>query len=1003
MKQKAVVTGSPYFAPGHPRNPRNPRLSKPLSADPVSASDVNSRRPPKVTGSLCGVGVETPSCYARPVITGRAFSIPLALLLLVPSPGTSAAPSPEVTLESLHFRCTLAPNGHVTEFVDRARQRDWLRQQQPVPFARLRLAGRDVPSTALVQRDSLLEFHFAPTPIRVLLRVTPRPSHVVLRLEDVTGGEPDAITFLHVPLDLKGTPAEPFGACALGLNLATRIDALPALQSELRASAEKPFGLVGAKVAVVAAPMDRLRPALQEALAQDSELPVCRTAGPWAHESAFSGGSYLFNFGSLTETNVEDWIAMTRSLGFTQIDHHGGGDFFRFGDFELNRERWPDGWAHWEPIVDRLHQAGIGSIFHTYAFFIDKRSRYVTPVPDPRLDAFRTFTLTAPVTAASTVFEVAEPTADLRTVTGFFEHNSILLHIGDELVTFGGASREAPWRITGLQRGALGTRASPHAAGTPARHLKECFGLLVPNVESSLFEEIAAHHADIVNRAGFDGLYLDAIDGSSILRGGDACWYWASKFVVEIQRRLRRPTGMEMSAMWHPFWQYRTRWQAWDYPQRGHARFLDLHAQEINGGLLLPRHLGWWNFQAFNPPQVEPSYPEVMENLVAKLVGWDAGISLTGGVDRHALRTTPLFQQAVAILRAGEQLRHTNTFDDAAKARLREPGRQFALAHNAAGAPVFRTVQPQAHTVSPGEPWTLSWTVTNAFADQPIRLRIETLMTAAPLDDPSGVDLLQDSPEASPWQTRHAPGVSRPEASTPAPADPGWTLAATNRGQVPRSGAWARWDRTFNPTLNLKQQQALGLELEGDGSGAWLAIRLESPHHLAYGAVADRYLPIDFTGRRRVTLLETEAARWSDFTWNDGKSLYNVYRETIDFSAIESISVWLQHLPTHRPTRLRLLQLRALPMKSVALRRPRLTVGGVTLEFPVDLASGGRIEGASASTCASYGPKGEPLGTLQLPNLWPRLAPGPNTISFDCAPADGPAPRARITMFPQEQ
>ena len=42
--------------------------------------------------------------------------------------------------------------------------------------------------------------------------------------------------------------------------------------------------------------------------------------------------------------------------------------------------------------------------------------------------------------------------------------------------------------------------------------------------------------------------------------------YWASKFVVEIQKRLKQPIGMEMSAMWHHFWQYRTRWQAWDYP-----------------------------------------------------------------------------------------------------------------------------------------------------------------------------------------------------------------------------------------------------------------------------------------------------------------------------------------------------------------------------------------------------------------------------------------------------
>ncbi len=219
--------------------------------------------------------------------------------------------------------------------------------------------------------------------------------------------------------------------------------------------------------------MARVLPALQEALAGASELPVCKVAGPWAREVPFNHGSYLFNFGSLTETNVNDWIEMAHSLGFTQIDNHGGGAFFRFGSLELNRQKWPDGWDSWQRIVARLHAAGIGSIFHTYAFFIDKRSKYVTPVPDPRLDAFRAFTLAEPLTADAIEMAVQESTAGLTTVTGPFEQNSVVLHIGDELVTFGGVSQQAPWRFTGLKRGALGTKAAVHEQGAKARHLKE--------------------------------------------------------------------------------------------------------------------------------------------------------------------------------------------------------------------------------------------------------------------------------------------------------------------------------------------------------------------------------------------------------------------------------------------------------------------------------------------------------------------------------------------------
>ena len=55
-----------------------------------------------------------------------------------------------------------------------------------------------------------------------------------------------------------------------------------------------------------------------------------------------------------------------------------------------------------------------------------------------------------------------------------------------------------------------------------------------------------------------------------------------------------------------------------------------------------------------------------------------------------------------------------------------------------------------------------------------------------------------------------------------------------------------------------------------------------------------RGLTVDFTGRRFFSLVETESARWSDYVWNDGKGIYNAYRETIDFGAVESarLSFW---------------------------------------------------------------------------------------------------------------
>ena len=131
--------------------------------------------------------------------------------------------------------------------------------------------------------------------------------------------------------------------------------------------------------------------------------------------------------------------------------------------------------------------------------------------------------------------------------------------------------------------------------------------------------------------------------------------------------------------------------------------------------MLLPLHLGWWSFQSFNPPQIEPTYPDVIENLGARLVGWDAGISLTAGIDREALRKTPLFGRDADILKTCEELRRAHTYDESARASLREPGSRFTLVKNAAGKARFRRAQSQSQTVTPAEPWTLAWHVTNSF------------------------------------------------------------------------------------------------------------------------------------------------------------------------------------------------------------------------------------------------------------------------------------------------
>lgn len=906
-----------------------------------------------------------------------------------------------VTLETGTFRYQFSPEGENISFIDKKTGTDYLSKSAVSYCASIKSGGKKYDCFRAWKKDDRVYLNFKNNTIQAVIEVTAKDNYVTMEVVSLYGDAADSLEFLNIPLTLKGSPDESFAACALSMNLKTRVDQLPVLQTALNAYCYGKFGIRGAKVAVTATPMKDIIPAMQSILSNQNDMPYSKVAGPWADEIPFNHGSYLFNFGKMTESNVDEWISMAKSLGVNQIDNHGGGDFFRFGDFGLNEEKFPQGWDSFKRIVDKLHSEGINSIFHTYAFFIDKRSPYVTPVPNKNLDAFRSFTLSGQLSAESTDIPVVESTKDVSLITGFFEHNSVTLHVDDELIIFTGVTKEPPYKFTGCQRGALGTKPASHEKGAKARHLKECFGLFVPNPESELFTEIAKKHADIVNNCGFDGIYLDAIDGSAILGGADNCWYYADKFVFEIAKNLKRPAGMEMSAMWHHFWQFRTRWQAWDYPRRGHKSFIDLHSRTINGGLLLPLQLGWWDFQIFDPPQIEPAYSDVTEYLGCKLIGYNAGISLTGAIDPKTLQNTPAIKRNVDILRNYEELRHKGVFSEKVRERLREPGKEFKLEKDASGW-FFREAEYKTHKISIFQSGENPWRTNNSFTPQPLKLRIEALMSAAKYDDAKGITIFDYVKDGNSAEKFSAKGIKlNIEGSETKSPDGSKSLRiyAENSNKNVSDPSWAGIRKVFAPDTDLSGNQTIGVWIYGDSGGEILNFRLESPRHIAYGALADHYVKIDFTGWRYFSLVETESARHDDYKWPVGETYYHVYRESIDFGHVESFSLWINNVSPGGKVSCLVSPVKALPMVSCSIKNPQIAVNSNRVSFPVTMESGSYIEFYSEKDCKLYGTKGELIKEFKPGGKIPTLDSGENKVTFGCSNGKDNPFRINITVI----
>ncbi|MCX6222682.1 MAG: hypothetical protein NTZ69_17070 [Bacteroidia bacterium] len=935
-----------------------------------------------------------------------------------------------VVIENDYFKYEIAGDGRNLSFTDKGTSIDYLNAATDSYCAYAARDGKEYRVSSVSLNGNLLKLEFENAGVTAEILIKKSKDRVAMEVIDVNGAA-ESLTFINVPLKLEGLPFEPFAACVLSMNLYTHVRQLPALQTHLRATCYQRFGMKGAQIALLGVPQKNILPVIREVMKNAKDIPFSDAGGAWAQQSKEGYGSYLMNFGTLTGETAGEWITMCNNLGFTQIDNHGGRGFFNFGDFDLDEKKWPQGWNQFKHINKRLHDAGISSIFHTYAFFIDKNSRYVTPVPHKDLAYFNAFTLSKPAGSADSVIEVKESTADISLITGTFERNSVTIRIGEELITFGGITKSPPYQFTGCKRGAFGTKASSHATNDKACHLRELFGRFLPGAETPLFSEIAKRTAEIVNQADFDGIYFDAIDGSDILAGGENFWYYGSKFVFEVAKNLKRPVGMEMSSMIHLWWHYRSRWQAWDRPRRGYKRFIDIHSASIksdeyehglwrgntplinklapaeNGGLLLPLQLGWWSHQTWNPPQFEPTFPDDIEYLGCKMIGNNAGLSMIDGFDKKTLDEYPVFNRLNAIIKQYEELRHRNYFNDSIRKLLRQPGKEFTLFQSADGKWNFKPVSYRKHkVVGLGHP-SASWKVVNEYDSQPVRLRIEALMSVKSYDDTANI-VLSDFSGTVKFNTEEtAKGVSGELKISTEKLNTGEATGifmASSSGESRREASWVKMEKKFKPLLDLTKNQALGVWVNGDGNGELLNLRIESPHNISYGARGDHFIKIDFTGWKYFELVEIESSEFSDYVWPAPYSsssfyVYDSYRHLVSFDKVDKLQLWYNNLPAGKTVTTLLGPIKALPLVPTSITNPIVIIGGEKIIFPVSLESGMYLEFRSSTDCKLYGSRGEFLKDVPVQGKIPVLNPGNNKISFSCETPKGINPRVQVTII----
>lgn len=677
-------------------------------------------------------------------LRAQLTAVGLAIALSTPMAAVIEAAQLSATLRTRHATFGIADDGVLCALSRSADGYSYLAPQQPAPLLSVRVSGKlHAPDRAIWDAPTRdLTLHFDDPGVNAILKAEAKPTHVVFELVDIQPtNRAELILWGPYPTTIGDLIGEVVGVVsdsefALGiqaLNAKTLggypareddIDAeytsddsghYPDLPAELKqdqifrgdtarhtefgsvlqaycrnrdrdrvianwgheqylAPAFPDGGVIGSKIALFACPAAQALETIG-AIEVAEGLPHPLLDGVWAKVATNANCSYLIV--DFSEATIDRAIAMTRRAGLNYLYHSS--PFETWGHFALKPVLFPNGWDGLRACVAKARKAGVRIGFHTLSNFITPNDPYVTPRPDPRLPRVGLSVLTAEVDVGLKEIPIGAPEIFRKPTT----MNTVM--IGEELIRYGSISSNAPWRLLDCQRGAWGTRASAHSAGSAvARLMDHDYKVFLTDAQLSI--EVAQNIAKLCNHAGTLQISLDGLEGNwSTGMGQYGRTLFTKAWFDALQPELRDQIN-DASNAGHFNWHITTRmnwgepWYAGFRESQTLYRFKNQLFFERN---LMPRMLGWF---ALRPD----SSLEDAEWLLARAAGFDAGFALAASLastaqleaDPDSAEAAKQFGAVTAILAAIKQwetARLAGAFPPEVKAALRDNAREFQL------------------------------------------------------------------------------------------------------------------------------------------------------------------------------------------------------------------------------------------------------------------------------------------------------------------------------------
>ncbi len=463
-------------------------------------------------------------------------------------------------------------------------------------------------------------------------------------------------------------------------------------------------------------------------------LPHPEIDGVWSKRSPETGRSYLI--ASFSEANIDTLLDVVSRAGLLTLYHFE--PFASWGHFAPNPEFFPGGIDGVRRCVEKAAARDIRIGAHTLTSFTTPNDPFVTPVPDPRLAETGRSYLTAGIDANETSIAVA----DTFYFVNELDNTLYCVRIEEELIQYGGVSRERPFQLLDCVRGAFGTTAAAHEKGRPVGKLLDYpYKVFFPNW--GLQDELIANLAAFFNATGVSQMDFDGHEGCYATGQGQyAMEYFAERFYQLTDHTVVNGSSRSSHYYWHVC-HYLNWGEPWYEGFRESMQQYRIDNQALLERNYLPNMLGWYLLKAHTTLAD-------MEWMLARAAGYGAGFALATSME--AVRGNPALGEILDTIREWETARRCGAFSTGQRERFRDPAREFRLTPTGdpPGTPAARggwqlypieTAGPFVHEGvldAQGVPATATWRWTQMAPAGPLRFVLRT--SARTGDDATGID-----------------------------------------------------------------------------------------------------------------------------------------------------------------------------------------------------------------------------------------------------------------------